>query len=356
SYPEGGKEFIPMLTSDSEPVLPQLDNPIHIQLQYTAPLPIYVLYHLVVRLREDVDRLNTWKHGTYLTNQEDYHAIIRFGKTKDILDILVSGSKKQAYLAYIRQNLAYVQKDLTIEFQEYIEYSVNQQTVMLELERMLTMLSDGVHTDYVKEIRGVVSLIDVLRSIAPDKAIQALQARLREYEDDKIRYSKDQTDYIELRNLIYRFGSTTEMINERTRATSDKVDNIFATVGESSEKIDKILTNTDEILANMRSLRKAIQELQEFSDAQIVGIQSIFEALRGNDFEEGIADQIETILAEVRSGNTKNLRDKLILFLSVGGSVASLIGIRSDITASLKMLQDALQVALQALLKLFGLV
>ena len=169
-------------------------------------------------------------------------------------------------------------------------------------------------------------------------------AKVSEYEDENNRLKQNQADDIELRNILFNIDGKTQMIDERTREMSDKEDKILATVSESSEKID-------EILSKMQSLRTAIEELAEFSDEQLDGIKSIFEALRSNEFEKGIADQIDAVLAEVKNGNTRNLVDKLILFLGTAGSVASITGQSiSDIR------WEMLQAPIQALLKYFGLV
>ena len=283
SYQVDGAEFIPMLTADSEPDIPPLEDAIHLQIQYSAPLPTSVLYNFAVQMKMDVDRALTWRRGTYLKSKhENCSAIVRFGKTKDILDIYVSGNSKAAYLAHIRRNLAHVQRKMDTKFDEYIEYRVHDKVVMLRLKRLLTLFRNGISEDLAEDIEETVNVIDVLSSVVPSDVISNLLEELSQLKQDKASFE-------EMRNLLFSIDS-----------------------------------KTDAILLNTRKLGYALEKIQDYSEEQREMLRSLFEEISRNNTNAALESTIHSILEEVKQGEPKAIGDSLLRFISGAGSVASL--------------------------------
>jgi hypothetical protein len=316
SYPVEDSEFIPMLTAESEPNIPPLKDAIHLQIEYEVPLPAAVFYSLVTIMKADVDRAKTWRNGTHLISMyDDSRAIVRFGKTKKILDIYVTGTNKATYLSYIRRNLDHAQRDMNTSFDEFVEYTVKDKTALLKIERLLKQLKRGKTEDFADELDEDVDIIDVLSPIAPGDALNILREKLqaRETEIRHLRQDKDDRAFSkEFWKAIYEMITA---IDAKTTATHE---------------------NTTAILTNIINI---IKKIENNADEQRFSLQVIFDEL--NRRKDSITDphilsMLETILAEVRTGNTKSFSDILLQLYSVAGSNASFISLAL-------MIQDILQ-------------
>lgn len=290
SYQVDHSEFIPMLTEDSEPYIPTLENAVHLQIAYKTPLPTSVLYNFVTQMKADVDKSLTWRKGTFLiSSYDDCRAIVRYGKMRNYVDIYVEGKNKATYLSYIRRNLEYVQRNMDAEFDEYIEYRTNNKVAMLKLKRLLGLIKHGKLEDYADEIDENVALLDVLSFIAPSEVITNLLDRLKSTEDEINHLKQDKMNIDGMRDAIFLIDSKTDLM-----------------------------------LSNIRVLSNVLEKIENFSDEQYQMLQNVFEALDYGDGDEDLRYMINSILTEVTKKNTRSISEKLITFVGFAGSIASL--------------------------------
>jgi hypothetical protein len=305
SYQVEQHEFIPMLTVESEPDLDPLPDATHLQIRYTVPIPAYVLYNLIVQMKNDADRVKTWRNGVFFNNQYDgSRAIVRFGKDRSILDIFTDGYNKTNYLAYIQRNLHDIQSKLNISFDEYIEYKTDKGNAYIKLERLLKMWKRGIEEDYDEDTDSYINIIDVLSTIAPHEVINKLNNKIKEHKQE-IRYLKESTTVArDLRDGLFQ-------INE-------KLDDISQILRLETERIKSLLENT-----------------AQFSQEQFNGIIERFEALKNDSKDEQIISVLNEILDEARKTNTKGLKDKLIAFIGIAGGITSISTAGIQILASI---------------------
>jgi len=290
SYQVDHSEFIPMLTADSEPELPPLADAIHLQIVYEAPLPTQVLYHFVTQMKADVDKSLTWRSGTYLkSGYDNCSAIVRFGKTKSIIDIYVAGDNKASYLAHIRRNLEYVQRNMDIEFDEYVGYRVHGKVAMPKLKLLLGLFKRGKQEVYLEEIDEDVKILDVLSPIVPSEVIQNLFDKLRQTEDDLRRIEQYKMNFEEMRNVVFSIDS-----------------------------------KTDAILSETQRLTNILERIESYSEEQRKMLQDMFEEISRNNNNPQLEDMLHSILAAVKQGKATAIRDNLIRFISVASGMTSL--------------------------------
>jgi hypothetical protein len=281
-----------MLTADSEPELENLEgleDYLHFQMQYSVPLPAYVLYNFIVLMKSDVDRLKTWKNGTFLASAYgNSRAIVRFGKNKNIIDIYVAGSVKTEYFSYIRKNIEFLQEKMDLNFDEFIEYRVEDKKTFLELNRLIKMLRKGKSEEYAEEIDRDVDIIDVLASMAPDDVINKLRLVLKENEHELRRLRERDLYTIDIRNLLLN-------------------------ISDDQKKI----------LRNIHILEHSIENTVKYSGEQLCAINDIFIKLKESKDPE-ILHIAETVLEEIKKVNSKSLSVYLIKFVGIAGSVAKI--------------------------------
>ena len=294
SYPVGNNEFIPMLTTEAEPMIPPLENAVHFQIEYSVPLPASVLYSLVTLMKDDVDRTKTWRKGTYLQNRRrNSRAIVRFGKTKREIDVFVEGANKTDYLSQIRRNLDDAQGEINTEFTEKIEYTVKGKSTMLKLDRLLKLIIKGDQKDYADEIDEYVDITEVLACIAPDEVIKNLTENLKrsESEIDHLRGEKLSSE--EMRRLLLR-------LDERTSTMEDTIIH----------------------------LKNAVDSINFYSEVQLKMMQNLFKELdmRKKELElsNEIMSKIDELLIEVKKGNSGKLKKALAQFIHLSSSAVTL--------------------------------
>ena len=224
----------------------------------------------------------------------------------------MAGGNKADYLSYIRRRLDDAQRDMNISFIELIEYSTNGKSAMLDLELLLQMFRDGVQSHYVKDM-GNVNVTGIISSIAPAAAINALVEKLRakEMELSNLRHNRDDTPVsTELWNILCE-------IRERNVANYEVATATYEVTTDIDAKTTALLANTINI----------IKKIENFTDEQRFSMQVIFDELKQH--KVSIADpelmsMIEAVLSEVEKGNSKTLGEKLIKFIGVAGSCASI--------------------------------
>lgn len=290
SYPVDDAEFIPMLTTDSEPGLPLLQEPVHVRIEYQVSLPASVLYQLVTQMKTDVSIHLTWRSGTYLTSRYDRcKAIIRFGKTKNIVDIYVEGENKAAYFSHIRRNLAYIQRNMEVEFDEYIAYHKNGKDGFAKLKRLLGLIRRGIEDDYAEDINETIHVRDILASVAPHEVVSHLLETLRKNEDELNYIKNEKLAIAALRDMVW--------------------------------SIDK---KTDAILLDTQKLRYALEKIEHYSHTQSNELLHIFEDIRRGNADEQMEQEILSVVTAIKKGQAKAISEKLLDFVGFAGSVASL--------------------------------
>ena len=284
SYQVDSAEFIPMLTSESEPDLPNLQTPVQLQIKYDIPIPSAILYSFIVYMQKDIIRDKTWRRGTLLKNNYyQSRAIVRFGKTRNTIDIIVSGQGQSHYLAIIRQALGYVQADIDTQFDEYVFYTNERnKTAKLKLERILKMLRKGVREDYADDIDETVNLYDALSTFVPDEIIKHLNFKLKEQKE-------------EIQNLKQHEYSVEEL--------KDMIFSIKININETITEIKNIDIHTSE---------------------QMKQILGICEYLVSKENSEELILLLNQIKEEIVNNNTKKIKERFIEFIGVTGSLTGI--------------------------------
>lgn len=284
SYQIGNSEFIPMLTTEEEPELPDMPEAADLQLEYKIPVSAAVLYRFIVSMKQDVVCEKTWRRGTYLKNTLlQTVAIVRFGKTRKIVDIHVSGKNPSLYLAMVRHALLSAQSDLVLEYSEYIFYTnARKKTARLKLERELAMLEKGILVDYADDIGEQINIYEALASIVPDQTIYMLRELLKGQQKELSEMREQRFSVEELKNHLFAIDS---------RITE------IALMVNSIEKMTKL---------------------------QISQLTSLCSQLTDQCGNETLQNALEALREEVRKGNRKGIKDKLNGFLAVASGIVTL--------------------------------
>ena len=292
SYLVDESEFIPMITEGSEPASIPIDykNSIHFKIKYDELLPTGVLYKFVVHMRDYVNQEYTWREGCFLEDIEHYNckALIRFGRRSDELHIYIEGDmdKTPAYLAHIISKIKNAQKNLSVNYKEYIEHRhINGKTAFVDCNRMLTVLKKGKHDDLIDELNDYVNVMDVLKSCYPHSVITTLEKLVRTKSDE-----------------IERFGNMQELVAS-----------INFNVSELSKQSKEVAVQLGKL--NILQVHQSAM-LKEFFDEHSGTIRAIK--------DDEILRAIEGLRNALGENNNVSAKDKMRELMSVLSDSASL--------------------------------
>ncbi len=265
SYTIGSSEFIPMLAQISEPELPDLNNPIRFELAFNHCLSESVLHQFIVEMKADVQEHLTWRYGTFLHSIDNSNGVVRFYKNRHIIEIITSGNTN--YLSQLRNKILKLINNLNIQVKEYIYYNVKNKEAKLELGRLLKMFRHNKVTDYADDIEEDVNICDVLSYITPIEVINALK---KQYDNKKISDSNDSMakDILfmtsEIKNQLSDLNLCVQMITNNANACIDLCKKIQASEKyRDNSQLNQILI---ELLEEMQqnNQRKKGEKLLDF--------------------------------------------------------------------------------------------